>query len=781
MKQAIQILEFNKIKQTIESLCACSLGQKRVALLKPTTIEKDVEYGLNQSDEALRIIYALGEAPLGGVSDISEAIARAKISAILSSQELLAVSRLLYAVSQMKSFAERLNEIKVDAPIFAHHTNTLVALSSLQNAINACIDETGYVMDSASGELRSIRRAIQSTESRIKERLNQVVSERRSKLTDGIVTIRNERYVVPVRADYKNTFGGTIHDQSSSGNTYFMEPKEVVDLNNKLQEWHVEERREIERILRELTEEVKKFVDLLSLNVELLGEIDFMFAKGKYARLINGTRPKINTKGIIRLVAARHPLIDQKSVVANDIELGDEYTTIVITGPNTGGKTVTLKTVGLLTLMAQAGLLIPAHESSQLAIFDHVFADIGDEQSIEQSLSTFSSHMTNIVKIMERLTVNSLILFDELGAGTDPKEGASLAISILNYVKVRGARTIATSHYPELKAYAYEQDDVINASVEFNVETLSPTYRLLVGVPGRSNAFEISKRLGLKEAILNQARSYVESERTEMTDLITKLEDRGLQLDQEIQHLQQQNTLVEEMKKEYDQKLAKFEAEREKVLEDIKKEAFESVRQAKEEAEQIVMDLRQAKKMADLSMKDHELTEKLTSLKKAEAKQAEQFKKKAQNKQPLKPGDEVMVLSLNRQGELIEQTKNGEWMVQLGMMKVNIKPEDLQYLRKSVQKKETKKGQMVHKRNSHVGIQLDLRGERYEDAMLMLDKYFDDVLLVGYQTITIIHGHGTGALRQGVHKYLKQNKHVASFRFGGAGEGGTGATVVELK
>ena len=781
MKQAIQILEFNKIKQTIESLCACSLGQKRVALLKPTTIEKDVEYGLNQSDEALRIIYALGEAPLGGVSDISEAIARAKISAILSSQELLAVSRLLYAVSQMKSFAERLNEIKVDAPIFAHHTNTLVALSSLQNAINACIDETGYVMDSASGELRSIRRAIQSTESRIKERLNQVVSERRSKLTDGIVTIRNERYVVPVRADYKNTFGGTIHDQSSSGNTYFMEPKEVVDLNNKLQEWHVEERREIERILRELTEEVKKFVDLLSLNVELLGEIDFMFAKGKYARLINGTRPKINTKGIIRLVAARHPLIDQKSVVANDIELGDEYTTIVITGPNTGGKTVTLKTVGLLTLMAQAGLLIPAHESSQLAIFDHVFADIGDEQSIEQSLSTFSSHMTNIVKIMERLTVNSLILFDELGAGTDPKEGASLAISILNYVKVRGARTIATSHYPELKAYAYEQDDVINASVEFNVETLSPTYRLLVGVPGRSNAFEISKRLGLKEAILNQARSYVESERTEMTDLITKLEDRGLQLDQEIQHLQQQNTLVEEMKKEYEQKLAKFEAEREKVLEDIKKEAFESVRQAKEEAEQIVMDLRQAKKMADLSMKDHELTEKLTSLKKAEAKQAEQFKKKAQNKQPLKPGDEVMVLSLNRQGELIEQTKNGEWMVQLGRMKVNIKPEDLQYLRKSVQKKETKKGQMVHKRNSHVGIQLDLRGERYEDAMLMLDKYFDDVLLAGYQTITIIHGHGTGALRQGVHKYLKQNKHVASFRFGGAGEGGTGATVVELK
>ena len=781
MKQAIQILEFNKIKQTVDSLCACSLGQKRVEYLSPSIDEKQVEYSLNQSDEALKIILALGEAPLGGVTDITEAIKRAKISAMLSAQELLGISRLLYAVSQLKTFSERLNEIKVDAPIFSSQVNSLVSLNSLQTAINDCIDETGYILDSASSELRNIRRSIQTTEARIKEKLNHVVSERRNKLTDGIVTIRNERYVVPVRAEAKNTFGGTVHDQSSSGNTYFIEPKEVVDLNNKLQEHHVEERREIERILRALTEEVKKFVDALAVNVEVLGEIDFMFAKGKYARLINGTRPKMNTKGIIRLVAARHPLIDQKVVVPNDIELGDEYTTIVITGPNTGGKTVTLKTVGLLTLMAQAGLLIPAHETSQLAIFDHVFADIGDEQSIEQSLSTFSSHMTNIVRIMERLTVNSLILFDELGAGTDPKEGASLAISILDYVKVRGARTIATSHYPELKAYAYENDDVINASVEFNIETLSPTYRLLVGVPGRSNAFEISKRLGLKEAILTTARAYVETERTEMTDLITKLEDRGLELDHEIQLLQKQHQEVEEMRLDYERKIAKFEAERERVLEEIKKEAFENIRQAKEEAEQIVADLRQAKKMADLSIKDHELTEKLTSLKNSEAKQAEQFKRKARNKAPLKAGDEVMVLSLNRQGELIEKTKNGDWMVQLGMMKVNIKEDDLEYLRQSVKKKDSGKGKMIHKRNTNVGIQLDLRGERYEDAMLRLDKYMDEVLLAGYQTVTIIHGHGTGALRQGVHKYLKKNKHVASFRFGGAGEGGTGATVVELK
>ncbi|MGL4335633.1 MAG: endonuclease MutS2 [Turicibacter sp.] len=781
MKQALHILEFNKIKQQIEDLCACSLGHAKIERLSPSTDEKIVQYGLNQSEEALKIIYALGEAPMGGVSDITEPIMRAKIAALLSAQELLRISQLLYAVSQLKSFSERLTEIKMEAPIFKQNVETLVALTSLQQAITQCIDETGYVLDSASPELRQVRRQIQNTEGRIKERLGDVVANSRTKLTDSIVTIRNDRYVVPVRAEYKNTYGGTIHDQSSTGNTYFIEPKEIVDLNNKLQEYHVEEKREIERILRQLTEEVAKFTDLLTLNVDLLGELDFMFAKGKYARLIGGTKPLMNKNGIIRLVQARHPLIPKHVVVPNDVELGDEYTTIVITGPNTGGKTVTLKTVGLLTLMGQSGLLIPAHESSQLAIFDHVFADIGDEQSIEQSLSTFSSHMTTIVKILEKLTVNSLILFDELGAGTDPKEGAALAVSILNYVKVRGARTIATTHYPELKAYSYEQDDVINASVEFSLETLSPTYRLLVGIPGRSNAFEISKRLGLKEQILEGARAQVETEKTELTDLITKLEDRGLQLDQEIQMLQHQNNVAESIRIDYEKKLAKFEAERLKILEDIKKEALESIKQSKEEAQQIINDLRAAKKNADVSIKDHELTEKLSALKKTEELHAEQFRRKAKNQHPLKPGDEVMVLSLNRQGEIVDKTKNGDWIVQLGMMKVNIKENDIEYVRKAVKQKNEPKSKMVYKRNTNIGLSVDLRGERFEDAMLILDKYFDDVLLAGYQSFTIIHGHGTGALRTGVQQYLRKNKHVASFRFGGGGEGGTGATVVELK
>jgi len=782
VKESINLLELNKIKSSVLAQCASSLGHRKVEAMMPSTIPSEVEYALNQSEEALLIIMSLGEAPLGGVTDITEAIKRAKISAMLSPSELLDISRLLYAVSALKSFAERLGDMRLSAPIFNNQTAMLVGLGSLQKAINDCIDESGYVLDSASPELRTIRRQIKTSEANVKERVNQIMVEKRTKLTDNIVTMRNDRYVLPVKMEAKNTFGGTIHDQSSTGNTYYIEPREVVELNNKLQELHVEERREIDRILRMLTEEVKLHTDSLALNVDILSEIDFMFAKGKYARLIRAIRPKMNTSGIIRLVQARHPLIDGNKVVPNDIELGDEYSTIVITGPNTGGKTVTLKTVGLLTLMAQSGLLIPAHETSELAIFDQVFADIGDEQSIEQSLSTFSSHMTNIVRIIERLTVNSLVMFDELGAGTDPKEGASLAIALLDYVKARGARIIATSHYPELKAYAYENDDVINASVEFNVETLSPTYRLLVGVPGRSNAFEISKRLGLRDKILDAARSFVEEGRTELTDLITKLEDRGLELDKEIQTLQESNRQAAVLKLDYEKKLEKFEKEKDREIEAIKKEAFETIRKSREEAAAIVAELRDMKKASATDIKDHELTERLTALKNSESKQAQQFIKKAQNQHELRIGDEVTILSLNRQGELVAKNKNGEWSVALGMMKMNIKESDLQYIGKAKKKKEpSAKSRVSVKKSAHVGIQLDLRGERYEDAMAMLDKYFDDVLLAGYQNFTVIHGHGTGALRKGVHEYLRKNRHVADFRFGGAGEGGTGATVVELK
>lgn len=772
MKQAIQILEFNKIKQTVDSLCACSLGQKRVEYLSPSIDEKQVEYSLNQSDEALKIILALGEAPLGGVTDITEAIKRAKISAMLSAQELLGISRLLYAVSQLKTFSERLNEIKVDVPIFSSQVNSLVSLNSLQTAINDCIDETGYILDSASSELRNIRRSIQSTEARIKEKLNHVVSERRNKLTDGIVTIRNERYVVPVRAEAKNTFGGTVHDQSSSGNTYFIEPKEVVDLNNKLQEYHVEERREIERILRALTEEVKKFVDALAVNVEVLGEIDFMFAKGKYARLINGTRPKMNTKGIIRLVAARHPLIDQKVVVPNDIELGDEYTTIVITGPNTGGKTVTLKTVGLLTLMAQAGLLIPAHETSQLAIFDHVFADIGDEQSIEQSLSTFSSHMTNIVRIMERLTVNSLILFDELGAGTDPKEGASLAISILEYLIEKGCTVITSTHYSQVKSFGKANDHVLVSSVEFDSQTLQPTYKYIPGVSGASYAFLIAHNYHLPDSIIQRADEYKKDNEQDVQRQLEKLEKLQNDVLVDKERFNKMIKQAHQIQKDAYQEKEKWEKKNKELQEEYEQRLHDMLEEKENEANEIIQTLKKQK-----TGKLHEQSEALHQIHVLQQENTQEEEKQAD--ESLKVGDYVQIESLNSHGEILDIRKK-EATVLVNGMKMKVKLNRLKRIQKPNVQKVPKK---VHQdRNfTRFPLELNLIGMRVEEAIQELDRYIDQAIYHKVKQVRIIHGMGTGALRSAVWKDLDKHPMVVSKMSAGPNEGGLGATVVLLK
>ena len=608
------------------------------------------------------------------------------------------------------------------------------------------------------------------------------MNARKDKLTEPLITLRNGRFTLPVKAEFKNTFKGTIHDQSSSGHTTYIEPAEVVQLSNKLQALQVEEKAEIEKILRTLTNQVAEHAEPLNLNVDVIRQLDFMFAKGRYANQINAIMPRITTASTLKLIKARHPLIDQKEVIANDIVLEREAKAMVITGPNTGGKTVTLKTMGLLSLMMQSGLLIPAHPSSEMIIFDQIFADIGDEQSIEQSLSTFSSHMTNIVYITKNLTSNSLVLFDELGAGTDPKEGASLAMAILDYVKTRAKLTVATSHYSELKAYAYNETDVVNASVEFNVETLSPTYRLLLGVPGRSNAFEISKKLGLLETILKTAQAGNAANQTEVSELITKIEDKGLELDHLLQTTQLENKAALALKKDYEQKLEKFEKTKEKEIEKARLEGELAVKEARETAERIVKELREAKKHA--SVKDHELTEKLATLNEQEARHREKFKKKAHNEKPLEVGDEVMILSLARQGELVKLNKNGEWVVAMGVMTINIKSDDLQYIKPpdKPKKKHHGGGSMSVKGATNVRSSLDLHGLRYEEAMRVLDQYFDQALLANYDTITIVHGFGTGALRKGVHKYLKgKNKYVRDFRYGGEAEGGMGATVVTLR
>jgi len=783
MLNAEQILEFNKIKDILKIYCQTELGAALVDELRVLTIEKQIKYRLNISNEALMIIRALDIAPLGGAIDISELVKRAEIGSVLSAADLLSIKNLLVVITKLTNFKKRLMDVDIETPMLDKQLDFASPIKPLQVAITKCIDETGAVLDSASPELRSIRRAMHAATGNARERINNILNARKDKLTEPLIALRNGRFTLPVKAEYKNTFKGTIHDQSASGHTTYIEPAEVVELSNKLQALQVEEKAEIERILRVLTNQVAEHIEELNLNVDVIRQLDFMFAKGRYANYLNAVMPRLTANGSLKLIKARHPLIDQNEIVANDVVLEKSSKAMVITGPNTGGKTVMLKTIGLLSLMMQSGMLIPAHSSSEMIIFDQIFADIGDEQSIEQSLSTFSSHMSNIVYITKKMTAHSLVLLDELGAGTDPKEGASLAMAILDYIKTRAKFTVATSHFSELKAYAYDASDVVNASVEFDVETLSPTYRLMLGIPGRSNAFEISKKLGLLDVVLERAKAGNAANQTEVSALITKIEDKGLELDNLLQSTEKENKAALALKRDYERKLENFEKMREKEIEKARREGELAVKDARETAQRIVKELREVKKHANV--KDHELTEKLSSLTEQEAILREKFKKKANNEKPLEIGDEVMVLSLARQGELVKQNKNGEWTVSMGIMTVNIKPEDLQYIKPpgKPKKKHNVRGGSMSVKGSATSARgkLDLRGVRYEEAMLMLDQYFDQVMLANYDTVTIIHGHGTGAIRNGVQKYLRGKPFIAEFRFGGEAEGGMGATVVTLK
>ena len=544
----------------------------------------------------------------------------------------------------------------------------------------------------------------------------------------------------------------------------------------------MKEQAEIQRILTELSAKTATYSEELKQLVSILRELDFMFAKAKFGASMKATKPMMNNDGVIRLFRARHPFIPIDEVVANDIELGKDFTTIVITGPNTGGKTVTLKTVGLITLMAQAGLQIPAQDGSEIAVFESVFADIGDEQSIEQSLSTFSSHMVNIVEILRHVDCESLVLFDELGAGTDPQEGAALAMSILDEVHRRGARVIATTHYPELKAYSYNRDGVINASVEFDIESLSPTYRLLIGVPGRSNAFEISKRLGLPNDIIENAKTHIHVESNKVDNMIASLERSTRLAEKEEEEAKDLLKAAEKLHKDLQKAMIEFYNKKDELYEQARQEAKSIVRNAEREAEEIIRTLRQMQLEKGAEIKEHELIEARKRLEGVvpEAKQDRHPPIKKKVKQDFKPGDEVKVLSFDQKGHLIERVSENEWQVQIGIIKMKVEEDDLELI-KSKPKKETQHIASIKGKEYHVGLELDLRGERYEDALVRLEKYIDDALLAGYPRVSIIHGKGTGALRTGVQNYLKNHRQVKSFHFGNANEGGTGVTIVEFK
>ncbi|WP_336635446.1 endonuclease MutS2 [Lysinibacillus fusiformis] len=785
-ERALKTLEYDKVRQQVATHCTSSIGKSAIEELVPQTDFDKVVQLLEEMDEGLSILRVKGNVPMGGIFDVRPSARRAQIGGMLAAIELMEISSTIRASRILRNFIEDLEADEViEIPHFIAKKETMPVLTGLQHEINNCIDDNGAVLDSASTTLRTIRQSLRSEEAKVRSKLESLIrgSNASKMLSDTLVTIRNDRFVIPVKQEYRHHYGGIVHDQSSSGQTLFIEPDSIVQANNEIHRLKMKEQAEVERILLALSAMVQDVApDLFNL-VKVLGDIDVILAKGKYGQANKCTMPKMNQDGYIRLVRARHPLLPIDTAVPNDIEFGKDITAIVITGPNTGGKTVTLKTVGLCTLMAQAGLPVPALDGSQLAVFKQLFADIGDEQSIEQSLSTFSSHMVNIVDILQKFDDESLVLFDELGAGTDPQEGAALAISILDEVHGRGARVMATTHYPELKAYGYNRPGVANASVEFDIETLSPTYRLLIGVPGRSNAFEISSRLGLPETIIERAKGFTGTDRHEVESMIASLEETRRQSEDDAERSHALLLESESLRKELQDKLQAYDERKEALDKKAKEKARKIVEEAKHEAEGIIAELREMRKNANQVVKEHELIEARKRLEEATPlednkvlKKAAQVKARAQN---LVVGDEVKVLSYGQRGTLLEKVSNTEWVVQMGILKMKISDSDLEYIKP--EKEPIVRTAGVKNRNGHVKLELDLRGERYEDAILRTEKYIDDALLANYGRVSIIHGVGTGALRQGIQSYLKNNKRVKSFRFGEAGEGGLGVTVVELK
>lgn len=784
-ERALRTLEYFKIRDEVSNYCTSSIGRSHIDNLIPSVEFTVVRKLLEEMDEGMTILRLRGNVPMGGMTDIRPHAKRAQIGGMLSPTELMEIASTIRASKILRQFLENVAESEdVKIPHFIEKKEAIPILTALEHEINDCIDENGAVLDSASSTLRSIRQQLRIQVSRVREKLESYTrgANAAKMLSDSIITIRNDRYVIPVKSEYRSHYGGIIHDQSSSGQTLFVEPSAVVQINNDIRSLRVKEQEEINRILIKLTAEVEIVGHDIFVLVSVLGEIDVILAKAKYGQAQKCTMPIINNEGYIRLVKARHPLIPLETAVPNTIEFGKDITTIVITGPNTGGKTVTLKTVGLCTLMAQSGLPIPALDGSEVALFESVFADIGDEQSIEQSLSTFSSHMVNIVDILKKYDEKSLIIFDELGAGTDPQEGAALAISILDAVHGTGARVMATTHYPELKAYGYNRPGVANASVEFDIETLSPTYKLLIGVPGRSNAFEISERLGLPAYIINQAQTFTGTDRGEVNSMIASLENSRRQAEKDAEETEAHLAEARKVKADVELRLSELEQSKEKLEQKAKDKAKKIVDEARREAEDIISELRKMQSNTHNFVKEHELIDAKKRLDAALPDNPVLKKQKKLNEmaKELKSGDEVKVLSFGQKGTLLEKLSKTEWSVQIGMLKMKLDESDLEFVKPEKQK-QTVSVNSIRGRDTNVKLELDLRGERYEDAIMRTEKYLDDALLSNYPRISIIHGKGTGVLRQAIQQFLKNHSRVKSYRFGEAGEGGHGVTVVELK
>ncbi|MFL2071089.1 endonuclease MutS2 [Marinilactibacillus psychrotolerans] len=787
IEKSFKTLDFPKVINQLSKHAVSELGKEKIHALSPSSDYIEVKDKQEETEDGVRILRMKGGIPLSPFIDIRPHLKRANIGAALNGKEVAQIGKVIKSVREIDQFFVKLKEDEIELKQLYKISDQFVALRPLERAIFTVVDEGGYVLDDASTALRGIRTGIKQTESRVRQKLESIVRGSQAKfLTDAIITMRNDRYVIPVKQENRTTFGGVVHDQSSTGQTLFIEPQSVVDLNNRLKQYQSEERSEIERILAEVTNVIMPHTAEIDQNMTVLVLLDFINAKAKYAQEIKGIKPLISENNAVSFMRARHPLLEESEVVANDIILGEEYQTMIITGPNTGGKTVALKTLGLLQLMAQSGLQIPVAEQSVMGIFSSVFADIGDEQSIEQSLSTFSSHMTNIVEILNKIDDQSLVLLDELGAGTDPQEGAALAIALLDAIAAKGSYALITSHYPELKAYGYNRPQTINASMEFDVETLSPTYKLLIGIPGRSNAFEIAKRLGLNDMVIESARQLMSGESQSVDEMIQDLENKRKQASQETGKVREELQNAQALHRELKNAFKEYEAEKEQLKKKAEKEANQIIEKAQKDTEKIIEDLRarQLQGAQGSAVKEHEFIEaqsRLSNLKlEEESLKKNKILQKQKRKKELKPGDFVQVESLGQKGTIVEKSGNKQWVVQMGMLKMKLNESDLT---PAQQEKEPSYNRTSLKSTSmgSVSTEIDLRGERVEAALNQLDQYIDQAILSNYPQVTVIHGMGTGAVRKAVQDYLKKHPQVKSYNDAPANQGGNGATIVLFK
>lgn len=787
-----KILEFDKILEKMAGFTASETVKERILTLLPFSDIEDAKFAQKETTEAQTICQRTGNPPVDlGVRNVTSAIKRSSMGGQMSPSELLGVSRLLYVARRTKSYLASCENLEILEGI----ANGLMPDKALEDMINLAILSETEIADDASRELSDIRRKIKSLNVKIKDSLNMMIRSETYKkyLQDPIVTIRSDRYVIPVRAEYRSEIAGIVHDSSASGSTLFIEPMSVVNANNEIRDLLNKEQAEIDRILYELSQEVSQREDSIITDYELISRLDFIFCKAKLSLDMNGVEPSLNSEGIINFKKARHPLIDRDKVVANDIYLGEKFNTLVVTGPNTGGKTVTLKTIGLFSIMAASGLHIPAEEGSVAAFFKSFYADIGDEQSIQQSLSTFSSHMVRIVKIVEEADGDSLVLFDELGAGTDPTEGAALAISILEYLRAFGTTTVATTHYSELKIFALTTDKVENASCEFDVDSLQPTYKLLIGVPGKSNAFAISRRLGLLDAIISRANEILSDEDVKFEDVITDLEMSRAEARKEKETVKRMKRELSELKEEVEKERKKLKDSKNRILEDARREAKILIMDAREEANAVIKELERMRiegKVKDLGDKTQKSRAKLKNYEEKLDKNIKNNErpKKIAIKPPknLKEGESVEILDMEQAATVIKTPdSHGMVRVQAGIMKLDVHISNLKRIEdksvKELSDRYVKSTAAYASKSMDVSPQIDVRGQTLEEAVMNVEKFIDDCYLAGISPVTVIHGKGTGILRKGISDALKRNKYVKSQRMGRYGEGEMGVTVVELK